>query len=749
MPTNIKKVYNTFNGENLRSPELIRDQRTSTRAVNSIQTDNLSLSKRKGNQIQASGQGGSGAVTFNRTDIASGVQTSDRLVVDNNLHKELTHNIDITYTGIGQPNFSYLLNSSAVFEINLFVDGEIIATSTFGDGKTSTEVGTSAVVDFINSVANFSATDTGPGSNRAAFIKSIEFTDIPGTLEYKTFEQIPNVAGITETFPLHYSTRNNDDFELMQFAQTNDVLYITNGQDGLYKYDGERVYKAGMQDAEDALLITGIGALTGSYVYRYYYQYTDALGRIYNSNVSTPQEINLTSNNVTLSIPSVQDGSGWDTDGSRLEIIILRTQAEGTILYEIGRVSNDGSLTNVTYTDNADDSLLTIDFTPPVNNPRQPPIARYIDVFRNKLILTGNPDSVNEVFFSDVESPEGFPIGNRFLTRSRFGGPNSGVAAQDNYLYVFKPNSITVVTGSLDTLQFEVDILSDEGVGCTSANSILEASGKIYFLSRQGVYSVFNGQTPVEESDPHKPYYNTLAFTPLRVNSFNWIQERLLIWSLPVFDTVSGEKVLNKEETVLVTLDMTTSSWRTWKGMDISGGISLDNEDVWFNGKFEEEGGVIRTVNSEVLSLNTTRDYADHNEPISFEESSHWETLDEPSVAKNFNRIRVYSIDEPLENFVNTGFDLTVVSNFNYNTGQITSSSKSFVGGSEGWGEFSWGEGPWGDTPLAALQFNLSRKKCNSIRIVMKNDILHQNVLISGFEFEVSVPYRLAIKGNV
>ena len=749
MPTIVKKIYNTFQGENLRSPELIRDQSTSTGSINVLQSDNLSLSKRKGYQVQTSGQGGSGAVTFNRINIASGVTTLDRLVVDNNLHREVDNDIQITYSGTGEATYTYLLNADTVFELVLYVNGIMVSSNTFGSGTTNSEVGTNAIVDHINSVVDFSAIDNGVGSNRAAFVQAVENTLIDTPLMYKTFEQVNNAAGVTEAFAGHYATRNTDSFELMQFAQTNNSLYITNGIDGLFKYDGSTLYRAGMPDAEEAIISPITGALTGSFVYRYFYEYTDVNGAVFRSNLSNAQEVNLASQDGSLVIPNILEGSGYDTASGNITINILRTQDNGTILYEIGQVPNDPLSATTTFVDSSDDSLLLVDFAVPINNPRQPPACRYIDIFRTSIVLTGSSDSVNEVFFSDVQSPEGFPFENRFLTRSRFGGPNSGIKSQDNYLYVFKPNSISVVTGSLETLQFEVDILSDEGIGCLSANSLVEVLGKIYFLSRQGIYSIFQGGTPVEESVAHKPYYNTPTFEALRCVSFNWIQERVILFLLPVFDIIEGEKVLNQDESIVTCMALETNSWFTWKGLDFSGGISLDEDEVWFNGSLIEGTNTVRKVNQELLMLNTSRDFADHNKPIEFSYGTHWDNAGDATIDKNYNRVRIYSVSEPLTNFTSTGFVLDLESNFNFSTGPITRSSKDFSGGSEGFGLGAWGEFPWGDVPLAGAQFNLSRRKCQVIRLVMSNNNLHENVLLSGYEFEVSAPYRSEIKGNL
>jgi len=103
--------------------------------------------------------------------------------------------------------------------------------------------------------------------------------------------------------------------------------------------------------------------------------------------------------------------------------------------------------------------------------------------------MTGNKDSVNTVYYSDFDG-ESFPADQSFITESRLGGGNSGVKSLDNTLFIFKPRSVITCTGDLGTDQFQTDGLADDGVGCVANATIKEIDGVLWFLGKQGIYTV-------------------------------------------------------------------------------------------------------------------------------------------------------------------------------------------------------------------------------------------------------------------
>lgn len=746
----LKKYYDNFGGQNLRSPELTRNQSIATETKNCILSDNLSIRKRRGYEITITGQGGAGATTFNQVDIATGISTQSRVVVDDSLHIEQEQDIVVTYTGTtGNGAVSFLLDpDTATFKCNLYVDATIVHSIDCGTGKGISDISVTDLIAEIDTIAGFSATTTGTGNTRAAFVSSTVFEESPSTLKYREYTAAALPTGLTAPFSGHWTTRNNDDFELAQFAQTNDVLYITNGVDGLFKYDGVRLYKAGLPTPTAVTTSTVAGSLTGSYLYRVFYRHTDATENIIVGDFIDLDPQTLTNEDVVLTIPTLQEGSGFDTDSADLEIVILRTTAGGALFYEIATVANDTSVTTIDFTDSTPDANAIIQFTEPVIRTGLPPVSRYIDVWRNQIILTGDPEAVNRVYFSDIEFPEGFSVLNSFETSSRLGGANSGVKSLDNFLYVFKANSITTVTGDLNNGQFQVDTLSDEGIGCLSANSLVEVGGQIWFLSRKGIYSVVQDSVS-ERSEALKPLFNNRTYTAIRSVSVNWIEERVALFTLPTMQVTAGETICNKEQSQVLCFDLESGAWTIWDNIDMTAGVSLDLDELWTAGTFTSSAGAVIRANTEFLQLNTNQDYADNEEAISFEYAGHWETLGEPAVPKKFHRIIVYSVNEVLEDFNTSPFTLTVETNRNYVDALASTWELSFAGVTSGWGEFPWGTAPWGETNLRARKTRLAARKSRSLRVVFKNSILHENVLISGYELEIYAPFSQSIKDNI
>lgn len=746
----LKKYYDNFGGQNLRSPELSRNQSIATEATNCILSDNLSIRKRKGYEITVTGQGGAGATTFNQVDIATGISTQSRVVVDENLYIEEEQDIVVTYTGTtGNGAVSFLLDADTeTFKCNLYVDASIVASIDCGTGKGISDIAVTDLIAAINATTDFSATTTGSGNPRAAFVSSEVFLEAPATLKYREYVLAPVPTGATAPFTGHWATRNDSDFELAQFAQTNDVLYITNGVDGLYKYDGTRVYKAGLPTPTGVTTVTQAGALTGSYVYRVQYRHTDDKQNIIVGNISDDIELTLSAEDTVLTIPTIQASSGFDTDSANLEIVILRTTNGGALFYEIASVPNDPNVTDIDFTDNIPDASAILQFTEPVIRIGVPPICRYIDVWRNQIILTGDSTAVNRTYFSDVEFPEGFSVLNSFETSSRLGGANSGVKSLDNYLYVFKANSVSTVTGDLNAGQFQIDTLTDEGIGCLSANSLIEVGGEIWFLSRKGIYSVTQGSV-TEKSSALKPFFNNRSYTALRCTSINWIEERVALFSLSTMTTVGAEVVCDRDETKVLCYDLETGAWTVWTNIDMTAGVSLDLDELWTSGSFITPAGVPLRANAEFLQLNTNQDYADHEEAIPFKYATHWETLGEPAVPKKFHRIIVYSIDDVTQDFNTTPFTLTVETNRNFVDALASTWDLNFAGLTSGWGSFFWGTSTWGETNLRARKTRLSARKSRSLRAVFKNSKLHENVLISGYELEIYAPFSASIKDNI
>jgi hypothetical protein len=443
---------------------------------------------------------------------------------------------------------------------------------------------------------------------------------------------------------------------------------------------------------------------------------------------------------------AIVDVADDDIINPQLKIVVLRTVDGGTLFYEIAELVNDSANATQTYDDSAADSTLVIEFVDPAKPRDLPPKGKYIDVWRNTLIITGNRENPNLVYFSDIDGAEYFPaLTNNFIIESNDGSKNSGIRSLDNILYVFKKNSIAGITGDLALNQFQVDIVNKQGIGCAAHATLAEIENEVWFLSEFGIYSISQSglQKRSENIDPKFNQPNSLNFN--RAVAFYWIDNDQYLIYLPQTATSSGN-IYYTENSELYAYDTFRQAWTQWKNLDIGGGIADLNGRVYFQSKEIDSGSNQVHYLKRFHNDGVSQDYCDHESPISFTYKSNWETLGEPSLFKKFLRIKVHSLDASLNNFESEGFVLNVSTEHDYVISTVSSLILDFTGGAEGWGISPWDGFPWGEDRLSSLKSKLASQKAKSLRTVLENNELATNILISGYEYEVAVPYQMRIK---
>lgn len=755
-----KKYFRNFGGHDLRSPELLRDGTTATDTLNVSLSENLSLTKRRGHQTLGRGRGGAGSVTFNQIDIASGIQTQSRLVFDEGAHKHEQDSISISYSGTSNPSIEIKVEDSQ-FKMFLYEDGILSQTLGLGTGEGISEVSIDTALASLALPFSFTGT-TNSANVISSHLKVTPFTSFTGSIDvpFRYYVELDYPTGVSSPLQAHYDTRNDSNFEINSTVQVNDVLYVTNGKTGLYKYDTARFYRAGLPKPTDlsTALVGSSGLDNDDYIYRIVYKHTDATDNIVFSTPSNESLVTITgTESVNITIPNIEHGSGFDTDGS-IEILLLRTNPGGTVLFVLDTITNDPLNATQVYSD-SNSAVLTEDYTLPpfelnlVPSKSAVPAAgefacRYIDVWRGQLILTGNEEDVNEVYPTDVEYIEGFSESNSFTTSTRLGGPNTGVKSLDNYLFIFKANSITAVTGDLATRQFQVDTLTDEGIGCLAHASLVESKGRIWFLGRRGVYSVSRDGVTLE-SAPLTPIFTEELnkIDTLRSVGFNWIHEEQILFLLPETSIATGEVYTLNSSRVLA-YNSQVGVWTVWDNIDFSSGMNLDGEDVWFSGKYVNDSSVAIDISSEVLRTYTELDYADKTGAVEFVYKDNWDTLGEPSIPKKFVRLKLYSLDTPLQGFETSNFSIDIETNHDYIDEVVSKTTLEFKEPDTGWGSFKWGVARWGEVKPVSRRTRLLPKKCRSLRTVLSNSVLYQNVLLSGYEFEVAFEHQFYMRNK-
>lgn len=670
-------------------------------------------------------------------------------------------------------------------------------------------------------------------TQKAGLLDQTPFASLPKASEstlikYKVIEDVDHGdASVTDLFTGYTSGDSasilgSDELENASFAQLNDVMYISNGIDHVMKYDGSKVYRAGLPifpedaDATDYFDVANIIDDNSSsanidnnwYAYKLVLEYTDAVG-----NVITSQPSNFVEKEITSSIDhfhidfSNYVGShldGFDTEGTfdedhpmyaslntgtrpdseaigkwqdekRLRVLIYRTKGytpntggEFNDYYLVGDVPFDydlgGALATPAYsgttgpaefpdhTTDADiNNLLTLPVIIKRHDP--PPKGKYLEVFKDCLIISGQNTNVNNVQFSMGLNTTTGEIGSEYfpddenavVVNSSFGDKITSIASLRDLLFIFHKNSIHVLAGDIASPEgapYTVDLLTKEGgVGCQSHSSVTEFRNQLLFLSETGFYTIDASTALNELSSLIKPFFLDTSLKKKRAVSFNWTEENVLIMILPKENKNSDEHIYTQTNSLVIAYDYYKDAWLQWDNLDFSSGAALFNNKLHIMSRQSSQS----TINS-MNNSGTTYDYVDHVTPIAFEYDTNWESLADPTIPKKFLRLKVFSQDTD-GTFESPSFDIDLKIQMDYlptDLGNINLDFGALAGG--GWGESRWGEFPWGNVPGRAIKTKLPARKGKCMKLRFTNDTENENVLITNYELEIAAPYGTEIK---
>lgn len=830
MAYNLKKLFSNTAGIDLRSSDLLRQEGAASGGVNFSYRQTGAITKRKGYQTLLSDNttGGQGTVTYFNKDIITGEVEEELLTCSDNLHKFSEHlttirTMTLQYTGTTSAHYNLYVTDESSFKFDLYENNFLINSWDLGSGYAAADMDVSTLRNNINATSGFVVGSYGAGTEPAAFLpitEGVPITITPITLTDVVFEDINIPIGGEVPFKEHETFKDDPSFENNTFTQMNGVLYIANGNDPLQKYDGNRVYSAGLPRGGEMTNLGYVapgGLSAGAYQWKYIYTYTDAKGNMIESRPSEILEYTATAgDSIYITYRNVNDSSRYNTDEaiingnqtstnditvltghgiktgdtvyindtitgeivsrvvigftytriifsgdpvtvvdtekiSCIKITILRTAADGILNYIHSEYINEKLITSAMIViDTTADTSLTINFQEHVTNHDPPPAGKYIASWRNQLIITGKKDALNTVYYSDIESPEYFPaFENNFIITSNNGGNNTGVKALDNTLFVFTEKAIFGITGELTgALNFQVDAVSDSGMGCASHNSLKEINGRLWMLGTSTIHSI--GPEGIKiESNPIEPLLSTRKpFTRKRAVAFYDIESNIYILSLPdvTLDVTSGEYSLD-DSSIVVAYDVFREAWLKWDKYNMLGGITLYKDNIYMFGRQLNSSTSNTEIRlSKIHDNNDKNDYNDHNLPVNFSYYSTWHTLGEPSVPKKFLRLKVFSLDTSINDFETNLFNLSLKTQHDYNKTDISDTELDFSGNSKGWGLWEWGNTPWSDEGLPEVSTKLASRKAKALRVVLLNDRNNENILVSGYEMEIATQYALAIK---
>ena len=310
-------------------------------------------------------------------------------------------------------------------------------------------------------------------------------------------------------------------------------------------------------------------------------------------------------------------------------------------------------LSNAVYRDQFHDSALSVSepFVVPDKIPGVPPKGKYLAVYNSQLIISGNSEAVDVVYYSDYTAPENFPQGtNSFTVDSEV----TGLATLGRNLYIFQKDKIQVMNGDLILDSFGVSTLAEGmGIGTVCHNSIVEVNNTLFFLTENGIYSIQNSSPNIiEVSALIEPEFDKLEYDFEKATAFNWTAEDLYLMYLPKITkstfqatTRISSKAAESTSGIILAYDYKRGTWTSWSGMLAGGGFANIDKEVYLASRrdVDDHFGVLSKIipNKEYDKLYS---YAGKTTP-SHEYASGWEAIGDHTTPKKFLRLKTLADD--------------------------------------------------------------------------------------------------------
>jgi len=579
------KLFDSAKGLDLRSSDLLRAKDSATGIKNMSFRQTGAINKRNGYQYKSRSATGAGygLQTFNNVNTTTGIITEELISLDDSVQKKVDHTFILTYTGSNSGVYYNILvdSSDSKFYFDLYDNNARVAHVDLGTGMEGSPTTVTSLVSTLNAVSDFTCgTLSGGGSEPAAFIPVTDDVQVSTTtVTFSTISDISLPGTYATPFSTYLTKKTTADFENATFAQMNNVLYISTGYEAMHKYDGTRLYKAGLPQSTTPTAATSgadAASFTASRVLRYKVEveYTDAKGNLIFGTISDHVEVTVdgSGNSINVTYTELAASSGYDTDGA-LKYNIYRTDdsvnATATSLYYLVHTADQGDTIPWKDTGIAEGA----EFVPPIKDRGLPPQCKYMDVWRGQLVMAGSITSVDEVFYSDIESPEYFPTADQsFQVNEKV----TGIKSMGSVLYVFQQEQIDGVTGDFGTDDINVDSVSRDGIGCAAHHTIQEVRGQLMFLSDKGVYAISPSGLDTEVGDPIIPKFQQgHPFSFKQAVGYNFVEKDkylLFVPNLPVDASYSDDT-----ENEIYAFDYHRKQWLEWSDFNFMGGITEMN----------------------------------------------------------------------------------------------------------------------------------------------------------------------------
>ena len=269
---------------------------------------------RRGFQHKISQIGGYGLCRYIYAN-SSSTLVDELITIDTSIYRVLEGYITIAYSGAATHITVTVLVESGVFRLKVLSGASTLLNRSLGQGFEESSVDTvTATVAAIDALASITCTVTGDGAVPSAFLDVTQSLHIPSG-QSKTIKFRYAVAvNETMTQPLQglLASKTTSLLRNVKTTTLNNLLFLADGK-SLHTYDGQTLVKSGLPVPPAPTASRLVGTHDTDVSYYVSYEYTDARGRHTESEFSDPLELNLSRENASLTLRTLEAGSGYNT----------------------------------------------------------------------------------------------------------------------------------------------------------------------------------------------------------------------------------------------------------------------------------------------------------------------------------------------------------------------------------------------------------------------------------------------------
>lgn len=446
---------------------------------------------------------------------------------------------------------------------------------------------------------------------------------------------------------------------------------------------------------------------------------------------------------------------------NNLRIAIYRNYSSGvttpTVFYLVAEIPNNSFAATQVYRDSKTDANLGALWVRPLSDRSPPPKGKYVTAFQNSLVISGHPVFRRRVYWSDPDGTEYFPSDtNQDDVQTTTGDKVVGIGPGGTVLAILTERATHALSGTLGDNNYIIEQKSTD-TGCLSHASIIPSEGVVAWWSPRGPYAMVNGQIPqpigVDRASGKGRMETVLSFDgqpaaerfrTKRIQAVAWTNERMAIWFVPCESQSAGGDMLPNEHSRLFVYDYSNDAWLIWDNMNCASGLVTSGDEMYFQERRYSEFELdTQSLLYRMHNLNDAWDYEDNNQPIRWQYDTAWEAFGRPGVAKKYVKLRIYS----LSNTPNNAFELEVTQESDYKRDVPLAQFTLAIEGL-GWNEDQYGIDPYGGQNQGQGKHDLKRALIKSTRMRYANSNDQENVLITAWEFEGSLPYKPDFKSG-